>query len=346
MLMSGTARNLFAAKKTYGGITVNWGTWQGHVEVDWLAKFRKEFDAKVNPIGITDNAENFMKTKLGGSKMFDIMQADGEWCRKFYDTGLIEPVDIKRMPRADKYISKEYRDERFKVGDKYLQINWGWAPHILAYNKKYVDPPPTSWEVMWDPKYKGKVICYGSTRALYVVAYVLRFPPWDMNKDQLREATKKLIELKRNLLKFNIETQEVQRLLREESAWIALCVSPGRALKVSRAGGPPIGVCYPEEGYYGFVDGDMFIKGSSNREAAFELVNFIHQPEYVAQNMKRVPRAPCNWGGVELLKKMGEEQLIKEYAMDRPDIFHKMDLDRAPSDMEGYTNAWNEVLAG
>jgi spermidine/putrescine-binding protein len=326
---------------------VNWGSWQGHVESQWLTQFQRRTGVAVNPIGIGDNTENLLRVKLGGPGTFDLMEADGLWARKFYEAGLIEPIDLDTVPTAKKNLYPEFLSAAgVQEGSKVLQVNWGWSPWILAFNKRRVDPPPTSWRVMWDPKYKGKVIMYTGTRPLIVAALVLGFPPWDMNADQLAKATALLIELKRNLLKFNAETLDVQTMLRDEAAWLALEASPGRVAKIHRAGGPEIGWTIPQEGTFGWVDGDMLIKGAPNRAASLELLDFIHQPGYVAQNMKRVPRGCCSRAAVEMLLDQGEKALVEENLMDKPEMFARMQIDRAPVDLDAYANAWSRVMAG
>ena len=57
----------------------------------------------------------------------------------------------------------------------------------------------------------------------------------------------------------------------------------------------------PKEGYVGWIDGDMLVKGSPNRAAALAWINHIHSPEYVAMNFKRLQRGCANRGGVELM---------------------------------------------
>ncbi|MCI0620659.1 MAG: extracellular solute-binding protein [Acidobacteria bacterium] len=326
---------------------VNWGSWQGHIESNFLSEFQKRNGVAVNPIGIADNAENLLRTKLGGPRTFDLMQADGLWCRKYYEAGLIEPIDLGAIPTAKKNLYEEFRSvPGMTEGGKLLQLNWGWSPWILAYNKKKVVPPPASWKVLWDPRYKGRVVMYSGTRPFIIAALILGYPPWNMNTEQLSKAAALLLELKANLLKFNTETLEVQSLLGSESAWIALEASPGRVTRIQRDGGPEIGWTIPQEGTFAWVDGDMLIKGAPNRAAALKLLDFIHGPEYVAQNMKRIPRGCCNRAAVEALLRQGEKALVEENLMDRPDLLARTPIDRAPSDLDAYANAWNRVLAG
>jgi len=57
--------------------------------------------------------------------------------------------------------------------------------------------------------------------------------------------------------------------------WIGLS-SPGRALTIQSSSGPAMGWERPKEGYVGWIDGDMLVKGSPNRDASLAWLNHIH----------------------------------------------------------------------
>ena len=128
------------------------------------------------------------------------------------------------------------------------------------------------------------------------------------------------------------------------AVWLGLS-SPGRALTIQAASGPPMGWTNPKEGYYGWIDGDMLVKGSPNRKESLEWINHIHSPEYVAMNFKRLQRGAANKGGVELLKQQGMGDMVKANLMDQPEVALQMRLIDVPQNQDEYAAAWNEVLA-
>ncbi len=38
-----------------------------------------------------------------------------------------------------------------------MAFPFGWSPVVIAYNPKYVPDQPDSWDIFFDPKYKGKI---------------------------------------------------------------------------------------------------------------------------------------------------------------------------------------------
>jgi len=168
--------------------------------------------------------------------------------------------------------------------------------------------------------------------------------PFKMNKAQLDKAKDVLIRIKRNAPTISKGWNEQMRLYVEETVWIGLS-SPGRALTIQAASGPQMGYSQPKEGYYGWIDGDMIVKGSPNRESALAWINHIHSPEYVAMNFKRLQRGAANKAGVELLKKEGMDEMVRANLMDQPAMAMQMRLIEAPPNQDEYAAAWNEVLA-
>src|SRR4029450_5644817 len=127
---------------------------------------------------------------------------------------------------------------------------------------------PTSYEVLLDKKYKGHVGFSDQHEFLWPgAAYLLGYDPFKMNKEQLGRAKDVLIQIKRNAPTIAQGWNEQLRLDGEETVWTGLS-SPGRALTIQSSGGPPMGWERPKEGYVGWIDGDMLVKGSPNRQGA------------------------------------------------------------------------------
>ena len=109
-----------------------------------------------------------------------------------------------------------------------LIVPWGWNPTVLIYNKSKVKSPPTSYEVLLDPKYKGRVGFSDQHEFMWpVAAFLLGYQePFKMNKAQLDKAKDVLIKIKRNAPTISKGWNEQLRLYVEETVWIGLS-SPG-----------------------------------------------------------------------------------------------------------------------
>ena len=345
--LSATALGTWPTRAAAAG-TVNWLAWGGHVEPEGLKSFFDTSGIRVNHIGMSGNAETFAKLKLSGTAQYDLFEADGLWPVRYQQEGMIEPIDLESIPNVAKNLHPEFK--RIPAlqagGGKMLIVPWGWNPTVLIYNKAKVTSPPASYEVLLDPKYKGRVGFSDQHEFMWpVAAFLLGYQePFKMNKAQLDKAKDILIKIKRNAPTISKGWNEQLRLYVEETVWIGLS-SPGRAMTIQAASGPTMGWERPKEGYFGWIDGDMLVKGSPNRDAALAWINHIHSPEYVAMNFKRLQRGAANRGGVELMKQQGLTDMVKANLMDQPDVALKMRLIEAPPNQDEYAAAWNEVLA-
>lgn len=328
--------------------TVNWLAWGGHVEPQGIKAFFDKSGIRVNHIGMSGNAETFAKLKLSGTAQYDLFEADGLWPQRYFDEGMIEPIDLEKIPNVAANMYPEFKKipALQRPDGKMLMVPWGWNPTLLVYNKKKISSPPTSYEALLDPKYKGHVSFSDQHEFMWPVAALLLGydKPFAMNKEQLGRARDVLIRIKRNAPNISKGWNEQLRLYVEETTWIGLS-SPGRALTIQSSGGPPMGTNLPKEGYYGWIDGDMLVKGSPNREAALAWIDHIHSPDYVRTNFKRLQRGCANRAGVELMRKEGMDELVEANLMHKPEVAFQMKLIEAPANQDEYAAAWNEVLA-
>jgi spermidine/putrescine-binding protein len=139
--------------------TVNWLAWGGHVEPQGIKSFFDASGIRVNHVGMSGNAETFAKLKLSGANQYDLFEADGLWPVRYHQEGMIEPIQLDRIPNVAKNMYPEFKKiPALQVSDgAMLMVPWGWNPTVLVYNKNKIKTPPTSYEVLLDKKYKGHV---------------------------------------------------------------------------------------------------------------------------------------------------------------------------------------------
>ena len=63
-----------------------------------IAAFETAFKAKFSPTFFDGNSEAFNKLKVGGTKDFDMVMADGFWPRLYFRQGLTKALDYGKIP--------------------------------------------------------------------------------------------------------------------------------------------------------------------------------------------------------------------------------------------------------
>ena len=80
--------------------------------------------------------------------------------RKFYEHGLLRPIDTSRLPNIKPISCPTSKTSpryptRYRKTAKVYGIPFAYGAHCLIYDVDRVQPAPTSWNVFWDPKVRG-----------------------------------------------------------------------------------------------------------------------------------------------------------------------------------------------
>jgi spermidine/putrescine-binding protein len=299
---------------------VNWLGWTSYAVPEVMDSFKKTTGISVNLVPFNDNTEAFAKLKLGGGSQYDLVQADAFWPVKYYQEKLTDVIDLDAIPSA-KTLFPEFRNfTPWKAEGGLIAYPNTWAPFAMIYSKKHFSSAPTSWEILWDPKYKGRVsVRGGATYVLPLCGLMLGYQPFDMTKDQVQKAKDLAVKLKKNLKQFSAVSGETVRVLTDESVWIGFESAPGVAWRVKAAGGPAMGWTIPKEGTFGWVDGDMLAKGAAHKDAALKWISHRLSPENEANLISKTFFGPTSLAAVEILKKTGHGEVVAALNMDKPD---------------------------
>lgn len=325
----------------------NWLTWSDHYFPDQLTEAATKYNIKANPSLFSDNSEAFLKVQQVGGAQIDMVSGDALWVPKFYEEGLIEPFDLWALQTHKDLWDEALFVPFWKTEDGMdLAFPFGWSPVVIAYNPKYVQPDPDSWEVLWDPKYKGRVAM--EQQPFDVMGYMAKAlgfkEAFRMTPEQLEQAKKALIDLMPNVLKFMEQQAEAVTLLADESAWL-VTGNLGLEDRVKDVGGPEIRTFVPKEGTIGWMDGEMIVKDAVNKDVALNFLDKMQTPEWIARNFLEYGRPLFNREAYHWLVKNGHEERAKRYMMDKPEIALSMTLKGPAEDLEATISAFNEALA-
>lgn len=322
-------------------------TWSDHYLPAQLEEMAEKFKVQANPTLFADNSEALLKLQQVGGKQLDMVSGDALWVPRYYEEGLVEPLELNDFPLSKELYSTAREFPFWQVDNGYLAYPFGWSPIVIAYNPKYVTPDPDSWEVLWDPKLKGRV---GLASAPFdVMAYMGKATgaakPYEMTDEELQKAKQALIELQPNVLKYIEQTTEAVTLLANESVWIC-DQNLGIEDRVKDAGGPEIRTFIPKQGTVGFIDGEMIAKDAANRDVARSWLQEAEKAEWIAQNFLEYGRPLFNERAYKLLVDQGHQERADRLLYNKPEVAANMTLKGPAPRLEDYINAFNEAIAG
>src|SRR5258708_39465415 len=148
------------------------------------------------------------KLRGGSAANYDVISPSSDVAASIVKAGLAAPLDLSRIPPYVQ-LSASLRDSSLvKANDQVFGIPFMWGPNSLLYDTSVFPQPPDSWNVLWDPKYRGKISLWDELSSIYMAAQVLGYDQpdpgqlYNLSDAQLDAVKKKLIELKPNVRKF------------------------------------------------------------------------------------------------------------------------------------------------
>jgi putative spermidine/putrescine transport system substrate-binding protein len=142
--------------KPLEGKTLHLMTWSdvtGMAAVENIAKsFEKKTGAKVETDLIAATSKMVAKIKgAEGDQWADVVILSGVGGYQLQQAGLLERPDPAKLPNIDKV------NPRFQFGAVGSAVGYNIFPDPIDYSTEVLDEPPTTWEVLWDEKYAGKL---------------------------------------------------------------------------------------------------------------------------------------------------------------------------------------------
>lgn len=308
------------------GGTFNWMTWSDHYVGDQLKAIETSDKITANISELSGNAEGFAKLKEVKGQL-DMMSGDALWVVAYYEAGLIDPIHLNDLKVSSQLYSLAREFKIWTVPDGYMGYPIGWSPISIYYNPEFVSPAPDSWDVLLDPKYKGRVVVENQPEE--ITAYMGRAAgfdnPYDMTDDQLATTRGYLERLKPNVLRFAQQATDTVNAMVSGEAWL-VTGNLGNEDRVKDAGGPEWKSFVPKEGTVGWFDSEMIVKEGANKKLLLPFLEKAEQAENIAANFLAYGRPLFNEAAYKVLVNAGQEDRAKRYLYDKPETVNTMTL--------------------
>jgi spermidine/putrescine-binding protein len=328
--------------------TFNWMTWGDHWIQSQLDKIAADTKISTAIQELSGNAEGYAKLKEVKGQL-DKMSADAMWVPNAYaKDGLIEPFDINELKVSSQLYSFAREFPYWQSSEGYMAYPFGWSPIMIYYDPANVTGDPTDWQVLLDPKYKGRVVVEHQPEE--IVAYMARAAnfdkPYDLTDDQLTTVKGYLEKLKPNILKFAQQATDSVAAMISGEAWL-ITGNLGNEDRVKDGGGPEIKGYVPKEGTVGWHDGEMIVKEGANKALIKPFLEQSQQAELIAANFLANGRPLFNEKAYGLLKDQGKQDQADRYLYSKaPDVLPTMVLKGPGTSTEKSIQLFNEVFGG
>lgn len=267
------------------------GQWESDLRAAMLEAFEKEYGVRINyVVGLSSEQLARIRAQQGRPQI-DVVMLDDLLVAEAAQLGLLERLDPERIPNM-----KNLR-EAARIANDY-GAGFTLSATVLMYNTDHVQEPPTSWEVLWDPQYRGRIaIPHVNTiwglHTLMVAGRIYGDGYTDAvaGAQRLNEA-----RLDNRATVYNSAAQ-LNTMAQQGHIWLA----PFSSVWVNqlKASGVPVDIAIPDEGVYPIWTVWSVVKDAPNRDLAMEFVNYALSHEVQAAFAPRALALPAI-EGVEL----------------------------------------------
>lgn len=266
--------------------------WDGYADPDWVKAFTAETGIGVDVVFIGSDDEIWAKIKGSEGKDFDVFAVNTAQLQRYIQADLVSPIDVSKLPNQPKVLPR-FRDLEAVGGvtknGKVYGIPFAFDSIGLIYDTNKVKPAPTSMDVLWDPKYKGKVLAYDNGEHNFsFTALTLGYKdPFHLTADQMEKVKEKLVDLKHNVLSFYTTADEAQQIYQNNDVALIWANYGQQQVKAMQEVGAPVAYVNPKEGALAWLDNWVISKGVRNKDAAYKWINFMISKKVSSELSKR-----------------------------------------------------------
>ncbi len=315
----------------------NWGEYIDDEEVDVVSEFERLTGCDVNYTTFESN-ENMYSKLSGGGVSYDIIIPSDYMVERLISEDMLLPLDYKNIPNFDKYFDYEKYGNLIENGIKDYGVIYNVGTTILIYNKNFVKEQPTSWKVLWDEQYQGKVLMFNNPRDSFAIAqFILGQSINTTEKEDWDKAAQLLME-QRKTVKPEYVMDEV--FIKMESGEYAFATYYAGDYELMVENNPDLGFALPEEGVNTFYDAMCIPSASQNKKGAEAFINFMLEPEIALANAEYIYYATPNKAVLENEDySLIDSEAVYPETVKNGQAFHNLPTDT----MQYMNNLWMKV---
>jgi spermidine/putrescine transport system substrate-binding protein len=260
-----------------------------YIDLEVLDIFEEENpNIKINYETFATNEEMYVKV-ANGSSAYDVIVPSDYMVERLIEEDLLLEIDKNNIPNF-KHVGEQYLNQPYDIGNKY-SVPYMWGTMGILYNTTMVNEPVTSWDILWDEKYKGQVLMLDSERdAVAITMKMLGFSMNSKDDNELEKAKDALIAQKDIVLAYCGDEVKDKMIDGEGAMTIAWS---GDAFFCAEEN-PDLAYAVPNEGTNLWFDSMVIPKTSLHKEEAEKFIDFMCRPDIALMNTDYIGYSTAN----------------------------------------------------
>lgn len=253
-------------------------TWENMFPQEVLDGFEEETGIKIVYSNFDTDETMYEKLSMAKGGDYDVVIADDYIIENVVQAGLAEKLDQSKLTGFEN-INPLYQGQFYDPNNEYT-MPYGAGIPLIVYDPEMVDIEIKGYADLWDPSLEDSIALVANYRVINGITNLMLGK--SMNEEDvesIKETGEKLLELAPNVRL--IQDDNTQNALLNGEASVGFLYTS--QVTAALAEYPELEVVYPEEGL-GFGIMGMFIPSQApNKEAAYQFMDYILQPEVAAQ---------------------------------------------------------------
>jgi putative spermidine/putrescine transport system substrate-binding protein len=279
---------------------LNLVAWEGYAQPEWVKPFEAQTGCVVHAKYAGSSDEMVTLMRQGGGNQYDMVSASGDASLRLIGGGDVRPMNVNLVPEWKNFIPQLQSPSHNTVDGRHYGISLQWGPNTLLYNTRAVTPAPTSWAVIYSPKYKGAITVPSNPIQIADAALYLSktdpslgiTDPYELTEAQLNAAAK-LLSQQRPLIKkyWSLASDEIELFKNGDAVIGASWPYQTNTLVADKV---PVKDLIPVQGATGWADTWMLSAKAKHPNCAYEWVNWVSTPKVQAQQAISFGETPAN----------------------------------------------------
>ncbi len=254
--------------------TITFYNYGANIDEETLKAFENEYGIQVKMSEFDDMEAMYQKLSNSDIK-YDVVLVSDALMPKMIEEGLLQELNLDNIPNIAQ-MDEAYLNLSIDPGNKY-SVPYMFGTIGIIYDKNVVTEDVTSWDILWDEKYKNQIFMFDTYRdtigaALKRLGYSMN----SSNPQELEEAKQSLLE-QRTLVdpKYGVDNGTTM-IAAGETALNMIWSGEGLNLQDEY---PNLVYTIPEEGANFWIDSLCIPANATNVEGAEKFINFVSDKE-------------------------------------------------------------------
>jgi putative spermidine/putrescine transport system substrate-binding protein len=250
--------------------------WDGYADTEIVSVFEQRYDVDIEVTYA--NSDDDLWYKINNTP-FDIFAVNTAELQRYIEHKLVVAIDIENIPNHAKQLSRFQNLAHISGlvhGDSLYAIPFTYSEMGLIFNRKIVNPIPSSMKDLWNPEYQGRVLAFNTSNHNFSLVGLLMgvSNPFAMDDSELKAAARELVKLRRNVLTFYGTPDEAVKLFSRYDIALIFANYGNQQIKALQEIGADIGYIIPKEGALAWLDCWAITPEAKNKSLAEKWINY------------------------------------------------------------------------